>query len=160
MEVRSLDAGDQAWAEALVAHHFGSARVVSRGRLHETAGMPCLAAYDSGVPVGLLHHRLDDAGDMEAVTLVAVQPRRGIGTALLGALAEQVETAGCRRVWLVTTNDNTAAQHFYRARGWTLLAVHVGAVTSARALKPEIPLLGEGGVAIEDELEYELLLRT
>lgn len=160
MEVRSLDRGDQAWAEALVADHFGSVRVVSRGRLHETAGLPCLTAHDSGVPVGLLHYRLDDAGDIEVVTLIAVQPHRGIGTALLGALAEQAEAAGCRRVWLVTTNDNIAAQDFYRACGWTLVAVHLGAVTSARALKPEIPHLGEGGVAIEDELEYELLLRT
>ena len=160
MEVRSLDRADQAWAEALVADDFGSARVVSRGHLHETAGLPCLTAYDSGVPVGLLHYRLDDGGDIEVVTLIAVQSRRGIGTALLGALAEQAKAVGCRRAWLVTTNDNTAAQHFYRARGWTLVEVHIGAVTSARVLKPEIPLLGEGGVAIADELEYELLLRT
>lgn len=160
MEVRSLDRGDQAWAEALVAGHFGSVRVVSQGHLHETTDLPCLADYDAEVPVGLLHYRLDDAGDIEVVTLIAVRPRRGIGAALLGALVERAEAAGCRRVWLVTTNDNTAAQHFYRARGWTLVALHLGAVTSARALKPEIPLLGEGGVAIEDELEYELLLRT
>ncbi len=128
--------------------------------MHETVGLPCLTAYDSGVPVGLLHYRLDDAGDIEVVTLIAVQSRRGVGTALLGALAEQAKAAGCRRVWLVTTNDNTNAQHFYRACGWSLVAVHLGAVTSARALKPEIPLLGEGCVAIEDELEYELVLRT
>ena len=60
MEVRSLDTVDQAWAETLVADHFGSVRIVSRGRLHQTADLPCLAAYDSGAPVGLLHYRLDD----------------------------------------------------------------------------------------------------
>ena len=77
----------------------------------------------------------------------------------MDALVEQARAARCRRVWLVTTNDNTPAQDFYLSRGWKLGAVHAGAVTAARALKPEIPLLGEDGAAIEDELEYELVLR-
>jgi GNAT superfamily N-acetyltransferase len=160
VEVRSLDGRNQAWADALVADHFGSARVVSRGHLHQTTDLPCLTAYDSGAPVGLLHYRLDDAGDIEVVTLIAVRPQHGVGTALLDALVEQARAARCRRVWLVTTNDNTPAQDFYLSRGWKLGAVHSGAVTAARALKPEIPLLGEDGAAIEDELEYELVLRA
>ncbi|HEY1774611.1 MAG TPA: hypothetical protein VGG41_00500, partial [Solirubrobacteraceae bacterium] len=60
---------------------------------------------------------------------------------------------------LVTTNDNVTAQRFYENRGLRFVALQAGAVDEARKLKPEIPLVGEGGVEIHDELEYELILR-
>ncbi|MDZ4064196.1 MAG: GNAT family N-acetyltransferase, partial [Coriobacteriia bacterium] len=63
--------------------------------------------------------------------------------------------AGCLRMWLVTTNDNRTAQDFYRKRGWAQSAVYPGAVREARILKPEIPLVGEQGTPIEDEIEFE-----
>ena len=66
--------------------------------------------------------------------------------------------AGCRRAWLVTTNDNRPAIDFYRALGWRLAAVHVGAIAASRRLKPEIPARGVDDVPIEDEWEFELLL--
>ena len=39
-------------------------------------------------------------------------------------------------------------------RGFTLVAVHEGAVDRSRVAKPEIPLLGDGGIEIHDELRY------
>lgn len=92
------------------------------------------------------------------VKLLAVLPqaqRRGIGTALLAAARGAARAAGCRRLWLITTNDNTPAIRFYERRGFHVVAVHVGAVIAAREVKPEIPLLGVGGIPIEDEVEME-----
>jgi ribosomal protein S18 acetylase RimI-like enzyme len=60
-----------------------------------------------------------------------------------------------RRLWLVTTNDNLRAQRFYERAGFRLVEVREGEIERSRRLKPEIPLLGEGGVPIRDELEYE-----
>ena len=85
----------------------------------------------------------------------AERPREGVATALVHALVEHLRVSGCARAWLVTTNDNFGARLFYESLGWRLAAVHHGAVTRARELKPEIPVFGENGVAIEDELEYE-----
>ena len=59
---------------------------------------------------------------------------------------------------LVTTNDNLAALGFYQRRGCGCGAVHRGAVDEARTLKPEIPLIGENGIPIHDELELELAI--
>jgi hypothetical protein len=56
----------------------------------------------------------------------------------------------------VTTNDNLAALRFYQRRGMRLVAVHAGAVAEARRLKPSIPLVGQHGIPIRDELELEL----
>lgn len=154
MEVRSLESSDRDWSDAVVAKHFGSTRVVSRGRLHDASALPGLVAVHADVPVGLLLFRVDE-DECELVVLVAERPRHGIATALVRAFVERLSSMECARVWLVTTNDNAAAQSFYESLGWRLAAVHRGAVARARELKPEIPAFGENGVAIEDELEYE-----
>ena len=82
--------------------------------------------------------------------------RAGVGSALLGAVEELARRCGCKRLWLVTTNDNTHALAFYQRRGFVLAALHRDAVTEARrVLKPTIPLVGEGDLPIRDELELE-----
>lgn len=58
---------------------------------------------------------------------------------------------------LITTNDNTAALGFYQRVGFGVAAIHRDAVTAVRRLKPEIPLLGENGVPITDEIELEMI---
>ena len=157
MDIRSLKPSDRQWSDAIVGEHFGSTLVVSRERSHDASKLPGLIAMQDGLPVGLLLFRID-AGGCEVVVLVVERPRQGIGTALLESVLETARSAGCPRVWLVTTNDNAVAQSFYGALGWLLVSVHRGAVTRARLLKPEIPWQGANGSAIEDELEYEFRL--
>jgi hypothetical protein len=59
---------------------------------------------------------------------------------------------------VITTNDNLDAIRFYQRRGMRLVAVHRGAVDEARRIKPSIPLIGEHGIPIHDELEFEIAL--
>ena len=47
---------------------------------------------------------------------------------------------------------------FAQKRGFALVAVHRNAIEESRRLKPEIPLLGDDGIPIRDELELELTL--
>jgi hypothetical protein len=47
---------------------------------------------------------------------------------------------------------------WYQKRGFELVAVHRRAVERARLIKPEIPLFGDDGIPIRDEIELELLL--
>lgn len=74
---------------------------------------------------------------------------------LLDALLEAARRGGCRRLWLITTNDNLNALRFYQRRGWRLVAVHAGAVDEARKVKPQISVIGEDGIPIHDEIELE-----
>jgi GNAT superfamily N-acetyltransferase len=157
VEARELAIADRPWAERLVSRHFGSSRVVSRGVLHDSRSLPGLIAEADGIPVGLLQYRLA-GGQCEVVVLIAVRPRRGVGRFLLRAAEPIARAHGCRRLWLVTTNDNHPALSFYRAIGWRRVAVHRGAVRVSRRLKPEIPELAPDGTPIEDEIEFELLL--
>jgi hypothetical protein len=80
---------------------------------------------------------------------------------MLAAVEALAAAAGCARLWVVTTNDNLGALRFYQRRGFRLRALRPGAVDASRAaLKPEIPVLGEHGIALRDELELEKPLVT
>jgi hypothetical protein len=59
---------------------------------------------------------------------------------------------------LITTNDNTKALRFWQKRGFRLAAVHRNAVEKSRKIKPEIPLTGNDGIPIKDEIELEMAL--
>ncbi len=131
--------------------------VVSRGLVHHPEELPGLVAVDGRDTVGLLTYRVD-ALQLEVVTIQAFKRRRGVGRRLLEAVEGVARRAGCRRMWLVTTNDNTPAQSFYRAAGMRMVAVHQGAVRRSRMLKPEIPAVGLNGVPIDDEIEFEVVL--
>ena len=84
---------------------------------------------------------------------------RGIGTALLEAVKEVAVTLECQRMWLITTNDNLPALRFYQKRGFTRVQVYPNAVERSRQLKPDIPLAGQHGIPIRDEIELELTFR-
>jgi ribosomal protein S18 acetylase RimI-like enzyme len=92
------------------------------------------------------------------VTLDAFTEGQGIGSALLDAVTDEARRQGCRRLWLITTNDNLHALRFYQRRELRLVSVHRDAVDDARQLKPSIPLVGEYGIPLHDELELELPL--
>ena len=65
---------------------------------------------------------------------------------------------GCKRLWLVTSNDNTKALRFYQKRGFRLAALYSDALNEARKLKPENPVVGIDGIPLRDEIELELRL--
>ena len=97
-------------------------------------------------------------GDCEIVTLDSWSESRGIGTALIEAVKQAASEAKCRRAFLVTTNNNTHALHFYQKRGFTFAAVRINAMEQARKIKPEIPFSDEEGLPIRDEIELEIWL--
>jgi ribosomal protein S18 acetylase RimI-like enzyme len=155
VQARTAGAADRGWVEAFLAARH-SARVVSRGRLFHPADLDGLVAEaPGGDRLALLTWR-PDGDDLEVVTLHAAVPGRGAGSALLAAAAAEARRRRCRRLWLITTNDNTAAFRWYQRRGMVLAAAHVGAVAGSRRLKPEIPETGDDGIPIRDELELEL----
>lgn len=157
MEIRPLSADDRAWVEPFIESRWGAPTVVGHGAVYTPADLPGFAALEDGDPVGLLTYSVD--GDAcEIVTVDSLGEGRGVGSALVDAVAETARAAGCRRLWLVTTNDNLPALRFYQKRGFVLVRLHRDAVATSRRLKPEIPLTGSEGIPIHDELELELEL--
>ncbi len=157
IRVRPLGEADRPWANALLIERWGSTRMVTRGIAHDLTQLPGLVAWYGDERAGLLLYRTAGA-EWEIVSLDSLPEGQGVGTALLTAIRQLAQEHGCRRLWLITTNDNVFALRFYQKRGFHLVAVYPDAVTEARRLKPEIPLTGLDGIPLRDELELEAVL--
>jgi ribosomal protein S18 acetylase RimI-like enzyme len=159
LRIRAAEPGDDRWRAALLVDAWASTRIVTRGRVHDAARLPAWVALLDGQRAGLLTYRMAES-ECEIVSLNSQRERVGIGSALLATVADAARRAGCTRLWLVTTNDNAPAIAFYKRRGFRVAAVHRGALTESRRLKPEIPLQGRGGIPLRDEVELDLPLKT
>ena len=155
--VRELRADDRDWVVGMLTKRWGSSRIVTRGILHHADELPGFVVESEGELVGLVTYRIDGT-ECEIITLDSLVERQGVGLKLLSRVREAAVDTGCNRLWLITTNDNTTAQHFYQKWGFRLVAVHKNAIDHARKLKPEIPDIGQNGIPIRDEIELEMLL--
>jgi GNAT superfamily N-acetyltransferase len=156
-EIKPLDTTGRHWVDEFIANRWSAETIVVHGSVYHPAELPGFAACIDQTPIGLVTYNIQDM-DCEIVSLDSLRPRLGIGYALLDAVLAIAWQAGCRRVWLVTTNDNTFALRFYQRYGFTLSAIHSNAVAESRRIKPSIPLVGQDDIPIRDEIEMELWL--
>ena len=144
---------------------------MTRGKVYDASCLPGFVARTNnslqlrsgqvlpvGEPVGLVTYSIDH-GDCEIVTLDSLFEGLSIGSELLMAVKQAAEQQSCRRIWLITTNDNITAIRFYQKRGLRLVGFYPNAIEASRRLKPSIPMTGDDGIPILDELEFELKLK-
>ncbi|MCC6679008.1 MAG: GNAT family N-acetyltransferase [Phycisphaerales bacterium] len=157
--IRRAGPGDAEYIRGELTKHWGSTRIWSIGRAFEADLLPAFIAEHAGRRAGLLTYDLNHgAYQCEVVTVSSTIENAGVATRLLEAVEFEARRAGCTRMFLTTTNDNTKAIGFYQTRGWKLAALHKGNVEEARKRKTGIPLWGHHGIEIRDELELELWL--
>ncbi|MFC1949539.1 GNAT family N-acetyltransferase [Chloroflexota bacterium] len=156
-KIRPTNKDDRAWVASFLKEHWGSTRMVTRGKVFDADRLPGFAAVQDDKPVGLVTYHID-GGECELTSLNSLAGGVGVGSALVDAVREAAVEAGCRRLWLIMTNDNTPALRFWQKRGFALVAVYPDALEQSRRLKPEIPLTGIDGIPIRDEIELELIL--
>jgi ribosomal protein S18 acetylase RimI-like enzyme len=150
--IRPICLSDKATVEDLLREHWGDCKVVSRGKVYDAAVLPGFVALDGGSFVGLVTLHME-GGACEVVTLDAYMQGKGIGSALMRAAEEFAVARNCRRLWLITSNDNVGALLFYQKLGFRIVAVHLDAIDEARKIKPQIPHVAENGIPIRDEIE-------
>lgn len=146
-----------AWAERILNAAWGSLRIASRGKVYYALDYPGFVGLVTGQPEGLILYRIE-AKQCEVLLLHSLVEGIGMGAALVDAVKRQAEESNCRRLWLITTNDNIHAFRWYQRRGFTIAAVHVNALAESRKLKPEIPLIGFDEIPLRDEIEFEMVL--
>ena len=140
-----------------IQDQWGSTRVVSKGRMFDPSELEGFAAVADEKVVGLVTFRVE-RDECEVVTLNSLSEGTGTGSSLLNAVRDTAIKARCRRLWLITTNDNLSALRFYQKWGLRITAIYPNALERSRMLKPEIPLLGKEGIPIRDEIELEMIL--
>jgi N-acetylglutamate synthase-like GNAT family acetyltransferase len=155
--VRDIQPADRPVLEQLIPELWGSPLVVSRGRLINPALLPGFIAEKDAQLAGVATYQVEN-GNCELVTINSIFPGEGIGSALIEHVRRKALDSGCQWLWLITTNDNLNALGFYQKRGFVLAALYPGAVTTARFLKREIPLVADNGIPIRDEIQLQMPL--
>jgi GNAT superfamily N-acetyltransferase len=147
---------DERWAEGFLDAHLDGRRQARGGEIIDVLepGLGLIA----GDGLGLLTYRFE--GDSMELTAIATDPTgQGTGTDLVEALVAMARDLGITAIRVTTTNDNLDALGFYERRGFRIQEVRAGAVDEARrTIKPSIPVVGQHGIEVRDEIELSRVI--
>lgn len=158
IEYRETCKRDKEQIVDLIKEQWGSEYIVVHNTIYLPGNLNGFAAFEDARIAGLITYVIENGG-CEIVSLNSLRERRGIGSALVELVLTEAERNKCTSVWLITTNDNEKAASFYKKKGFELVEIFPGEVNESRKIKPEIPLIGENGVPITDELKFSLELK-
>ena len=149
--IRPLEPDDDAVASALVDVELGGRMQARMGEVHDVLALPGFGAWDGDRLVGVVTRKVSE---LAALCVAAARRGSGIGGALVEAVVAAAIEDGQTELWLVTTNDNLDAMRLYQRHGFRLTELRAGGVDRARELKPHIPLVGDHGIPMHDELVF------
>ena len=101
----------QFWIE-----HWGGEEMISRGQVYRPEQLEGFVVEEGSAWIGLLTFFIKD-GECEVTSLDSLREGQGIGSKLIDRAVEEALARGCKRLFLITTNDNLNALGFYQKRG-------------------------------------------
>jgi ribosomal protein S18 acetylase RimI-like enzyme len=158
LELRRLSPNDLPRLRQFWIEHWGGEEMITRGNVYRPAQLDGFVVEDVNEWIGLLTFFTKD-GECEVTSLDSLREGQGIGSMLIDKAIEEARAKDCKRLFLITTNDNLHALGFYQKRGFEIVTVYRGAVNESRRRKPGIPLIGMNGIPLRDEIELEMSLR-
>ncbi len=159
VQIREKEPRDENWIDSVLNERWGAngaGTIVVHNEIFDARTLPALIA---GERDGLAIYNVELGNNIvsaELISLDAITPNQGVGTALIQALITKLKEQGVELLRVTTTNDNVDALRFYQRRGFRIVALRPRAVDEARKIKPTIPAVGEYGIPIRDEIELEL----
>ena len=153
--LRRLSQNDLPRLREFWIEHWGGEEMITRGNIYRPDQLEGFVVEDEEEWIGLLTFVVKD-GECEVTSLDSLREGQGIGSKLIDQAIEESRARGCKRLFLITTNDNLNALGFYQKRGFEIAAIYRGAVNESRKRKPTIPLVGMNGIPLRDEIELEM----
>lgn len=157
MEIRRLTPEDVPRLRQFWNEQWSGDFVVSRGVVHRPEDVEGFVVEDGEFWDGLVTFKIAN-DECEVTSLDGLREGQGIGTRLLRKAIEEARARKCKRIFLVTTNDNLYALGFYQRRDFELVAIHRNALDETRKLKPDVSLIGQNRIPLRDEIELEMML--
>jgi len=157
--LRRLTEGDLSRLRRFWIEHWGGEEMITRVNVYRPEQLEGFVIEDGDriAWIGLLTFFIKD-GECEVTSLDSLREGQGIGTMLIDKAIEEARARDCRRLFLITTNDNLNALGFYQKRGFEIVTIYRGAVNESRKRKPGIPLVGMNAIPLRDEIELEIKL--
>lgn len=157
MKLELLDERYKPAVNRFIKDEWGGPFVVTRGNLFDSRELPGFVFSEEDALKGAILYQIEN-NECEIAVLFSLEEGKGIGTGLIHAVLDRARQNHCKRVWLITTNDNTHAIRFYQKYGFSLKAVHIDAIELSRNLKPQFPLKGYDEIPIKHEFKFEIFL--
>ncbi|WGL60503.1 GNAT family N-acetyltransferase [Pigmentibacter sp. JX0631] len=136
--------------------HWGGEPLVIRTKNYYPSKLNGIIAQLNDTWVGFLFYDLQ-GDDCEIVVFEVFEKFKGIGTQIIARLKEIAKNKQCKRIYLMTHNDNLDALRFYQTRGFHICGIHLNSMEFTRKIKP-CPEIGDYGIPIRDEIDLEILL--
>ncbi len=155
--IRETNEDDRPFIREFIARRWFGEAIVVHGEFFYPAELPGFIAQQDNLVSGLITYQIR-MPECEIITLDSLVEGVGIGRQLVDKVKNIAIEGGCNRLTVITTNDNLEAIGFYQRRGLRLRAVFPGAVEKSRELKPTIPMNGNNGIPIRDEILLEMSL--
>lgn len=137
-------------SELKTQHQFDSTMVVSSGH-YDLTQYPCILAFEAGSLIGVLIYKIG-MDILEIISLESYKENKGIGSQLIQHVENIAYSLNIHTLQLITTNENIKALYFYQRNGYRMSDIRPNAVDMARRVKPSIPLKGNNGIVIKDEI--------
>jgi ribosomal protein S18 acetylase RimI-like enzyme len=157
IKIRRIRSNDKPWIKKYWTEYWGGDFIVTKGQIHRFHEIEGFVAEVEGEKMGLITFEIS-LSELEITSLFSLSENKGIGSALVNRVIDLADLEKLRRAWLITTNDNLNALKFWQKRGFKLSKVYPDALAHTRELKLTIPLIGDNGIPLRDEIELELQL--
>jgi len=132
-----------------IINGWGSDILVTRGNVYKANDLDGVLVYENNKIIGLGLYKIKN--DCEIVLLETFVQNKGIGTKIIEEIKKIAKKKDCKKVWVITSNENINAIRFYQKRGFHLSNIYLNAMEEARKIKPEIPKFADG-IEIRDEI--------
>ncbi len=159
MEIERISERNRREINRFIKDHWFSTEMVVRGQMIDMAALDGFVMYDNSAIVGLITYRITGQ-ECEIMSLNSIKENKGIGTALIHEAVRYAKERKCEIIKLITTNDNINAIRFYQKFGFDIVRFYRNAMEEARMLKPSIPIIGENGIPLRHEIEFEMDIST
>ncbi|WP_322923231.1 GNAT family N-acetyltransferase [Paenibacillus campi] len=157
MHITQITSAHREQVALFLQRNWGSAQMVVSSGTYQCEQLDGFIVEENNEIIGLITYviRLDE---IEIISLDSLQEGKGIGSALMNKVEHIARQNQLLAISLITTNDNLNALKFYQKRSYRMVSVIPDAVNQARKLKPSIPLIGNEGIPLTDELQLRKIL--
>lgn len=156
-KINSATSNELIFLENHMKKNWGGLPLVIRGKKYDPLTLPSLIASNSKGILGFLFYEIQDY-HCEIIVFEIFKKFSGIGSIMLSHFKNEMAKLQCKRIFLMTTNDNLDALRFYQKRGFSICNIHIDSVKESRKIKPTIGLIGDYGIPVRDEIDLEFLL--
>lgn len=154
MDLRTISPKNREHVNKFIRDQWFTTEMAVRGKIVDMTKLEGIAAYDNENIIGLITYEIQ-GNECEIMSLDSLRENHDVGTILLNEVIKIASIMNCSKVKLITTNDNLNAIKFYQKRGFDMVHLYHDAVKAARRLKQSIPIIGDNGIPLRHEIEFE-----